>query len=295
MSSSYLSLILAVAAALPVVGQDAEGCKDHPLFNRLPGFHIGECKQSQFDQKHFPIAPAKEEGGEAPSNSVEGKFYYLLYQLPEGQTKPSPLQIMRNFQNAARKGGGTIVAEFPGWCKSGVHESLHNGNNCILYGTTMKFGAAGKETWAFVESNGEGESYELWILEREAMKQEIAVGEIRDQLNKDGFVALYINFDTGSAAIQADSMALVEQVAGLLKSEAGLKVEVGGHTDNVGTAEANLKLSDARAKAVMEALVKQGVAAARMTAKGYGQTMPIADNRLEEGRAKNRRVELVKK
>lgn len=76
---------------------------------------------------------------------------------------------------------------------------------------------------------------------------------------------------------------------------ASLKVEVGGHTDNVGAPEANMKLSDERAKAVMAALVERGVQADRLTAKGFGQTTPVADNRTEDGRAKNRRVELVKK
>ena len=74
-----------------------------------------------------------------------------------------------------------------------------------------------------------------------------------------------------------------------------MKIEVGGHTDNVGSADANLKLSRERAQAVMAALAERGVAAGRLTAKGYGQTVPVADNRTEDGRAKNRRVELVKK
>ncbi|MBK9964959.1 MAG: OmpA family protein [Holophagales bacterium] len=80
-----------------------------------------------------------------------------------------------------------------------------------------------------------------------------------------------------------------------LKAASSLKVEVGGHTDNVGAADANQKLSQDRAQAVMAALASRGIPASRMTAKGYGQTVPIADNRTEEGRAKNRRVELVRK
>ena len=127
------------------------------------------------------------------------------------------------------------------------------------------------------------------------MKQDIAVNELRERLDKDGFISLYINFETGSATIQADSLSQLAEVAQMLKADAALKLEVGGHTDNVGTPESNQKLSDARAKSVAAELVKQGIAAERLTAKGYGQTTPIADNRTEDGRAKNRRVEFVKK
>ena len=80
-----------------------------------------------------------------------------------------------------------------------------------------------------------------------------------------------------------------------LRQAPDLKLEVGGHTDNVGTAESNLSLSDARAKSVMKYLSDKGIVASRLTAKGYGQMSPVADNRGEDGRAKNRRVELTKK
>jgi outer membrane protein OmpA-like peptidoglycan-associated protein len=127
------------------------------------------------------------------------------------------------------------------------------------------------------------------------MKQDISVNDLAEKLEKEGFVALYVNFETGKATIQPDSKPTLDDAAAALKSASGLKIEVGGHTDNVGTAEANQKLSEDRAKAVMAALVERGIDASRLTAKGYGQTSPIADNRTEEGRAKNRRVELVKK
>jgi outer membrane protein OmpA-like peptidoglycan-associated protein len=127
------------------------------------------------------------------------------------------------------------------------------------------------------------------------MAQEVSVNELVEKLNKDGFLTLYVNFDTGKATIKPDSDKTLDDAAAALKAASGLKIEVGGHTDNVGTPQANEKLSDERAKAVMAALVKRGVAANRLTAKGYGQSSPIADNRSEDGRAKNRRVELVKK
>ena len=114
-------------------------------------------------------------------------------------------------------------------------------------------------------------------------------------MNTDGLLTLGIDLDVGTMTIKPESDRTLDDAAAALKAAPGLKVEVGGHTDNVGTPQANEKLSGDRAQAVMAALVKRGVAASRLTAKGYGQSSPIADNRSEEGRAKNRRVELVKK
>jgi len=114
-------------------------------------------------------------------------------------------------------------------------------------------------------------------------------------LDKDGHVALYINFDTDKTAMKPDSAATVGEIVKLLTSNPNLKLEVQGHTDNAGTPAHNLTLSEGRAAAVVGALMAQGVAMNRLTPKGYGQTKPIADNASEDGRAKNRRVELVKR
>jgi outer membrane protein OmpA-like peptidoglycan-associated protein len=116
-----------------------------------------------------------------------------------------------------------------------------------------------------------------------------------DALKKDGFIALYINFDTGKSDIKPESMTIIDQIAALLKAHADLTVSIEGHTDNVGTPQSNKTLSQQRAKSVMTAVVQKGIAADRMAAVGWGQEKPIADNRSEDGRAKNRRVEVVKK
>jgi outer membrane protein OmpA-like peptidoglycan-associated protein len=108
-------------------------------------------------------------------------------------------------------------------------------------------------------------------------------------------MALYINFDTGKSNIKPESMAIIEQIAALLKAYPELKVSIEGHTDNVGTAQSSMALSSQRAKSVMNAIVQKGIAATRLTALGWGQEKPIADNRSEEGKTKNRRVEIVKK
>ncbi|MER3525378.1 MAG: hypothetical protein C4336_00170 [Armatimonadota bacterium] len=95
--------------------------------------------------------------------------------------------------------------------------------------------------------------------------------------------------------IKPESQPLIDQVAQAMKAEPEMKVSIEGHTDNTGDPAANKKLSERRAKAVQESLVAKGIAAARLSSRGWGQEKPVADNRSEEGKAKNRRVEIIKK
>jgi len=282
--------LLAAVIVTPALAQDTEGCKDHPLFNRLKGYALSVCETSGFDAVQLPTGPAvtQDDGAPAKMLSIEGAKTRLQYYAPEGVTPASPLQVVRNFQNAVKTAGGSVEGEY----EHGPSDLSYIGGG--LRATTLKLHKGGKEVWALVRAEQDG-PYDLLIVEREAMKQDIVANELLDKLNSDGFVALYINFDTGKATIKPDSLGTLDQVAAMLKSSAALKIEIGGHTDNVGTAQANQKLSEARAQSVMAALVQRGVAAARLGAKGYGQSAPVADNRSEDGRAKNRRVELTKR
>jgi outer membrane protein OmpA-like peptidoglycan-associated protein len=292
------AVALCLLCAAPALAQDdAEGCKDHPLFTRMPGAYIADCASSQFDLRKFPVGKLGTADETVKTTEVEGPVSWVSYVMKDGATPPSGLQISRNFEAAAKKGGGTVEAQYPGWCKAMYdQEGMPNmGNGCLSYGLTMKFLRGGKETWVFLQASERDGNYVLTISEREAMQQDVAVNELADKLAKDGFVSLSVNFDTGKTTIRPDSAKTLDDAAAALKLAAGLKVEVGGHTDNVGAPDANLKLSQGRAQAVMAALVERGVKADRLTAKGYGQTAPVADNRTEEGRGKNRRVELVKK
>lgn len=284
-------------AASPGLAQDAEGCKDHPLFTRFPNTHIIDCQSSQFDLRKFPVGQQGKGDETLKSVEVEGPVRWLGYELNEGATPPSGLQIMRNFENAAKKAGGTVEGQYPGWCKAMYDpEGMPRmGNGCTSYALTLKFLRGGKETWVFLQAGENDGSYVMTVSEREAMKQDVTVNELADKLTKDGFVTLYVNFDTGKSTIKPDSAKTLDDAAAALKVAATLRVEVAGHTDNVGAPEANQRLSQERAQAVMAALVGRGIKADRLTAKGYGQTTPVADNRTEEGRARNRRVELVKK
>ncbi|HEY6079099.1 MAG TPA: OmpA family protein [Polyangiaceae bacterium] len=107
-------------------------------------------------------------------------------------------------------------------------------------------------------------------------------------------IAEQVQFETGTALIRDDSSGLLQQVADVFKQHPELEsCEVAGHTDNTGSPQLNHQLSEARARAVMDWLVAHGVEPQRLTARGYGETRPLADNASEEGRAKNRRVEFL--
>jgi outer membrane protein OmpA-like peptidoglycan-associated protein len=129
------------------------------------------------------------------------------------------------------------------------------------------------------------------------MKQEVAANaeSLAGSIRESGKAAVYgIYFDTGKADIKPASEPALAEIAKLLKADPKLKLYVVGHTDNAGPFGPNIKLSEERAAAVVKALVgKYGIVASRLTPFGDGPTAPVASNKSEEGRAKNRRVELV--
>lgn len=137
----------------------------------------------------------------------------------------------------------------------------------------------------------------LVAVEEKAMQQRVSLvtaDAMRKELADKGKIALYINFDTDKASIRPDGRPAVEEIAKLLKSDNGMKLAIEGHTDDSGNAARNGALSRERADAVVQYLVKDGIDAGRLRAAGHGATRPLADNKDEAGRAKNRRVELVR-
>lgn len=129
------------------------------------------------------------------------------------------------------------------------------------------------------------------------MPQEVTAGDsqIQDELLKTGHTAIYgIQFEKGKSVILPESEGVLEEVRRVLEQNESWKIRIEGHTDNAGQKAANQTLSDKRAQAVMGWLLAHGIDASRLTAKGYGDNRPVADNGAEEGRAKNRRVELAK-
>ena len=122
----------------------------------------------------------------------------------------------------------------------------------------------------------------------------LAADQLKADLDKSGKAIIHVNFATDQSAILPSSRPQLDAVVALLKQNPQLKLAINGYTDETGSDAHNLSLSDDRAKAVMASLVTAGIPAARLQAKGYGKTNPVAANSDEAGKAANRRVELIK-
>ena len=255
--------------------KDADGAKDHPMFSRMPGYYIEDYDAQDFTSFELDTEPAR---------TVEGRYWKIAYWLKENARKIGPVQISRNYTDLMiRRGGRKLFDDID---QSG--------------GTTVaQMPIQGKHIYLQVKVSNNGEVYELYVIEEAAMEQkvEFTAMELAKALNDNGSVALHnILFDTGKATLKPESAAALAPVGELLKSDASLRLEIQGHTDNVGQASANLRLSQDRAAAVKAYLVQTfGIPAARLTTAGLGDTKPVALNTAETGRAQNRRVELVKR
>lgn len=268
---SISTLVLLLVCSAPVLSQpDLQGAKDHPLLTRMPGYYIEGYEVKDFDSYVSPYLPESE-------GTWEGKTTRISYKIKDGASQASMTQIERNYEVALTKIGG---------------KKLYSDGR-VYGGKIVKGGAT---CYVHLEPVNEGSQYSVVIVEIGAMKQDVQAdaAAMGASIAADGKVAVYgIYFDTGKSVLKPESAPTLEEIGKLLKQNTKLKLYVIGHTDNQGNPDANVKLSTERADAVVRALQGQGVAATRLKAAGVGQYCPAATNRTEEGRGKNRRVELV--
>ena len=267
-----MNFVLMLTLSVTAAAADKAGCTDHPLFpTRMPDYALTGCDQKDYDGWDFYVP-------KGPKHREEGKFTYLLYSIADRKKEQSGTAIVANYANAITKIGGEITAKDP--------------QRWVVGKVTVD----GREVWVQAEK-GNGVIW-LRIIEKKEMAQHIVAdaASFANDLKATGHVAVYgIYFDTGKAELKPESTPALQEVAKLLGGDAALKLFVVGHTDAVGSVDANMKLSQARAEAVVAALTTtHGVAAARLKGYGVGPLCPVASNDAEEGRAKNRRVELVK-
>jgi OOP family OmpA-OmpF porin len=258
--------------------KDYSGLKDPVLFTRMPDYYLSAAtsvKESQFDAYEFPVR----QNNKDVKQRVEGHKTVYSYYFDKASGKPmaGALQIMRNYQNAALKLGGKVVAE-----------------STVTNRSTLVITKNGQETWAEIQATND--HYYLIIVDRQAMQQDVVAdaGTLRDGLTQNGHVEVPgIFFDFNKSELKPESKPALDELASLLKGNPGLRVWVVGHTDNIGSVESNMTLSKARAAAVIAALMDAGIASGRLAPFGNGPFSPVASNSSDEGRAKNRRVELV--
>jgi outer membrane protein OmpA-like peptidoglycan-associated protein len=275
--AAFIGIIFLASPTIAGAQADVDGSKDHPMLSRFPGYYVEEYDPQDFGTYTFQVGDDKEQ-------KVEGRYWKIEYWLKDGARKGGPVEIGRNYANLLTQRGGQKI-----------YDTLDAGGGTL----TARMPAGGKNIWVEVGVSNSGEVYSLTVVEEAAMSQkvEFTAMELARILNEKGSVALHgILFDTAQATIRDESKGDLQSVADVLTQQPALRLEIQGHTDNVGSADFNRRLSESRAASVRQYLISHfSVASERLTTVGFGDAKPVGDNKTEQGRAQNRRVELVKK
>lgn len=305
-----------LAASLPAFAKDVAGSKDHPMVGRYVGAEITQFKSADFDEVRLLKAPLdlKADGEKLTDGNslrLEGKVLRIRYDAPKDR---SSLEVMRNYEESlAAKGFETVFACADGDCFKGRESSFRfafvGDDGQINYrfdkGVRYRLVHLARPTgdvWAAVIVGGDvGPLVRVVAVDVKPMQGgQIAfvdAGAMAQAIAATGRVALYgIQFDFDEAEIKPESRPTLNEIGKFLKADPTISVVVTGHTDAKGAFDYNVDLSRRRAGAVAADLAgRYGIAADRLTPFGAGMAAPIAPNDDETGRAKNRRVELVKR
>jgi outer membrane protein OmpA-like peptidoglycan-associated protein len=247
----------------------APGGNDYRLLGHMPGFVASAPTKKNYDEHSFPTVDG--------SVAIRGALYSVDYQ-PPAKTPEREItmhEILANYRAALND----------------LHAQILRGDDADAENITARFDDQGKVTWIFVSASN------VTAVEEKPFKMTVqppTADGMKDKLDTDGHIALYINFDFDKATLKPDAQPIIAQIVTLLKNNPDLKVSIDGNTDNIGGHDYNMKLSQDRAASVVAAITAAGIDASRLQSAGDGPDKPIASNDTEEGRAKNRRVELVK-
>jgi OmpA-OmpF porin, OOP family len=321
--------ILAQPAPRAMAAQDIAGARDYPGLPRFRGSAIVGYQALAFDTFRLPTGPAERDASsnwQVPNAlSLEGRVTGYVYALPPGT---AALEVFRNYQDALRGAGFTTLftCDDDDACGDGgiLAQRVYAGSHIMqsgglrsaqaaMYGSDIHFlsakrNADGRDVYvsllvakesAMGGSDTDSISVVLHVIEPKPMDSSMVfvdAAKMASDIASTGHVALYgIYFDTDSAVVKPQSDPALKEIAALLKREPGLKVFIVGHTDTHGGYDYNMGLSARRSHAVADAVASRfGIATDRMRAAGIGFLAPVATNATDEGRAKNRRVELVR-
>jgi outer membrane protein OmpA-like peptidoglycan-associated protein len=321
-----ITLALLLCTPLPALAQadeskDCDGCKDHPMLARYPGSFLFGADVKAFEEAALPIGPVTQNDAGEPvgpkSLNVAGKRTRLFYLAPRER---SALEVFSNYKDALAKVGMSVV-----WTCSDLEcgpDFLHAAPQLMhlnLTGTSEAdngFTLAERPRYVVATlARPEGDVHVMvmaadlpdsqrpavyvMVVESKVMDRDMVMvnsNALDQSLARTGKAVVYgIYFDFDKANIKAQSAQQLAQIGALMQDHVDLKLMITGHTDNQGSAKYNQRLSQLRADAIVTALVANyTVAPNRLAASGMGASSPIASNDSDEGRAKNRRVELVK-
>lgn len=267
------TLILMVLGAQQSFAQSP--CDPHPLFNMLPNHSISGCQEKEFDHLNVEFT---DKDGTWVNYEKAGYFLKTFYSFDgDWEKRPSNAMIFQNYIQAVTSKGGSVINE----SKSVVLLTLKSG---------------GDTWWIQVQSDQSG-TFSVSTVKEETMNQYIVLSaeDIAKEMKANGKATFYgIYFDTDQSDIKPESNETLEQMAKYLKSNPQVNVYIVGHTDNTGAFEHNQKLSEKRAEAVINHLIESyQIAANRLKGFGVSSLSPVSANTSEEGKSKNRRVEMV--
>lgn len=318
-----IGVVLGLLAAVPGSAQDLAGAQDHPLVSRYAGSTLNAYQQEEYAEVEI-VRAAKPAAGAAHryGEPVGGRLTAIHYLLPAGRT---PLEAFRNYEQALAAGGferlytcaldacaerrvngqsglaGAVIARrFADKSAVTMPSSEWTDNPSYFLSAQLKRAAGDVYVLLWVTPGFGGGAPGVFEFVIEAKPVDggmvtVNAAALDKGLSAEGHVALYgIHFDVGKSEIKPESSAQIKEIAALLTQHQALRVHVVGHTDNQGAWDANLALSLRRAEAVVAALITQHkIDGTRLAARGAASMAPVASNRAEAGRAKNRRVEIV--
>jgi len=325
-SASAMVLLTVLVWCSLSLAADVPGAKDSPLLKRYEGSEIIGYDYRGFDQFHLITGPLKSyDLPPDPSTKVTGKHTRILYVAPPER---SPLEVFHNYALELEQAGYENV-----FACSEAECGKANAMPRTLYSNDRKLSNKGqmseyafsspvepqflaatltrpegdvhvslfvaKETFKHFQETAQRTLVLLDIVEAAPMEKKMVTVDadaMAKSIAAQGTIALYgIYFDTDKADLKPESTPTLDEIAKLLGDDTGLKLYVVGHTDGVGGLDYNMDLSKKRAQAVVRELTeKYGIAGGRLKSAGVGFLAPVGSNEDEEGRAKNRRVELVK-
>ncbi|GAB4335200.1 MAG: hypothetical protein OHK0038_12700 [Flammeovirgaceae bacterium] len=266
MKNSIITLLISLTSSF---FSYAQGDLNSPLLAKLPNYQVTHT-ETHFAETDIPVSDVE-------ISTMAGQRTYVAYSFNKNSKsiRPKSQHIIENYNGIVKGMGGTMTFKT---------------SNTATY----KVKVQDKEQWIVLETYNDGEEYSMLLVQREQPQVNMEAESILNEITSKGILTLYISFPSGESLLPPSSYSTIDEIVKVLKKDTSIRLNIEGHTDNVGDPAANKRLSLDRATSVMNAIIARGISRTRLNAVGWGSEKPIADNKQEKGRFQNRRVELVK-